>query len=144
LELFDKKIGSFGITGRRQEVKGYCYLLKEYIETVLYQEMNVRSQMLREQAVENLLQEIATFDTTRQNVKYILMRGQELGYDLQIPRVVIVVEPDGLHKADMLYSLTNEEQSFQVKKLSFKRELTQMIKNIFNHTKDIIVPFQED
>lgn len=141
LELFDKKIGSFGITGRRQEVKGYCYLLKEYIETVLYQEMDVRSQMLREQAVENLLQEIATFDTAKQNEKYILMRGQELGYDLQIPRVVIVVEPEELHKADMSYSITNEEK---VKRLSFKRELTQMMKNIFNHTKDIILPFQED
>src|SRR5699024_7156299 len=128
LELFDKKIGSFGITGKREQVKGYCYLLKEYIETLLYQEMNVRSQMLHEQAVENLLREIATYNSVKQNEQYILMRGHELGYDLQIPRVVIVMESEGILRAqDVHYALTNKGKSLQAKKLSLKRELTQAI-----------------
>lgn len=30
IELIGKKIGTFGITGKREDVKGYCYLLRIY------------------------------------------------------------------------------------------------------------------
>lgn len=145
IEFFDKKIGSFGITGKREEVKGYCYLLKEYIETMLYHEMNVKSQFLQEQAVKNLLQEIAIFDPTKEKESYLLLRGQELGYDLELTRIVLVIDLFQFKQvAKQIYNKRDTKQSSELKIQSLKQKVVKIMKHLFNSTEELIVSFQDD
>lgn len=142
IEILDKRIGSFGITGERDEVKGYCYLLKEYIETMLYQEMYVKSQIQHEHAVENLLREIAVFNRHKQNESYILLRGQELGYDLELSRICLILDFHQFNQETAtLYKEDREGQSAPPKIQLIKKNMVQVMGNFFNRTNDIIAPY---
>lgn len=145
IKISGENVGSFGITGEREEVKGYCYLLKEYIETMLYQEMYIRSQMLHEKDVENLLKEITVMPADESNEQYLRIRGEELGYNLNLPRMVITINFfEKLTKEKEFFHESNEKQLTQIKKISFNRELIRAIKTIFSNVEDIIIPFQKN
>ncbi|KAB7708278.1 hypothetical protein F9802_06145 [Bacillus aerolatus] len=145
IELFNKNIGSFGITGEKEKVKKYCYLLKKYIETMLYQEMYMKSTLLREQAVKNLIQEISVFDPKKSDESYLLSRGHELGYDLQPPHIAIVVDLFRFEEVTkQIYEKAEGQQSAEMQIQSFKLDVLAIIQRTFRKPNDLIAAMQDD
>lgn len=145
IEIFDKNVGSVGITGKRKEVRNYCYLLKKYIEIMLYQEMYLKSQVLREQAVENLIQEISVFDLNKHDESYLILRGRELGYDLLPPRIAIIIDLYQFKKfTKQIYKKMVDEISPELQIQSLKQEIIEVMQKVFKDQNDLIAPIQDD
>lgn len=145
IEIFDKNIGSFGITGKRKEVRNYGYLLKKYIETMLYQEMYLKSHVLREQAVENLIQEISVFDLNKHDENYLVLRGRELGYDLLPPRIAIIIDLYQFKKiTKQIYKKTADELSPELEIQFLKLEVIEIMQKVFKDQDDLIALIQDD
>lgn len=135
--LLGKTIGSIGITGKKEEVRRYCYLLKEYLETMLYQKMYMNSALLKEQAVFSFIQDIVAFDEDKNNEAFLLSRGFELGYDLKPPHAAIII--DIIHLA-----MLEKETATEIQSQLIHRKIKQEIKIVFNNPNDLIAPLPDN
>ncbi|MDY0393590.1 sugar diacid recognition domain-containing protein [Virgibacillus halophilus] len=91
VKLQSKTIGSVGVTGKREEVKYYCYLIKEYLENLLYQEIYLKSVQMRDQHITDLVIDIASFNQTIMEESILLSRAEEMGYNLTLPHYAVIV-----------------------------------------------------
>jgi carbohydrate diacid regulator len=85
-------LGTVGITGSPAQVRRFGLVVKRQTEILLQESVVLRSGLLRERALEDLVRDIAYFDAEVVEPELIAYRAGELGYDLGVPRVVVVVE----------------------------------------------------
>ena len=143
IEISNKIIGSFGITGERGKVKTYCYLLKKQIEMMIYQEMYMKSALIKERAIKNLIQEISAYDNNLVNESFLLTRGQELGYDLKSSFISVAID---LFPRDASIKTTKIQDGapleFNMQTIRF--ELHSIIKKAFCNGNDLIAEMAHD
>ncbi len=90
--LGDTALGTVGITGSPAQVRRFGLVVKRQTEILLQESVLLRSRLLRERALEDLVRDIAYFDAEVVEPELIAYRGGELGYDLGLPRVAVVVD----------------------------------------------------
>jgi carbohydrate diacid regulator len=83
--------GTVGITGSPSQVRRFGLVVKRQTEILLEESVLLRSRLLRERALEDLVRDIAYFDADVVEPDLIIYRAAELGYDLNTPRVAVVV-----------------------------------------------------
>lgn len=106
--------------------------------------MYMKSQIFKEQSIENLLKQIILFDPRYQDESYILLRGEEIGYNLYLPRIVIIIDFYQFEKnTEQIYNKA-VNNTIQSKVQYFKQEILKIINNTMKDTRDIIAPFLED
>ncbi|MFC7394059.1 CdaR family transcriptional regulator [Scopulibacillus cellulosilyticus] len=145
IDIFGKTIGTFGISGERKDVKKFADLVKKYMEIILYQEVQMRSTVLRERALRNLIQEISTFNPQISDESLLITRANELGYDLKPPYIAIVIKiisMEDLEKPNKYEA--DEEQFANIKMHAIKSDVQNIIENYFSSTNEIIVPLGND
>lgn len=121
-------VGSIAIAGPPEEVSRYGYLVQKQAELLLRENALLRSSLLREQAVQELILEIASFDPLRADESLLLLRGRELGYDLRSARAVVV--------AEILRPETVP--------LDRRRELQSIARRAFAHPQDVVTRLGDD
>src|SRR2546429_1910716 len=84
-------LGTVGITGSPSQVRRFGLVVKRQTEILLQESVLLRSRLLRERALEDLVRDIAYFDADVVEPDLIVYRATELGYDLNVPRVAVVV-----------------------------------------------------
>lgn len=84
-------LGTVGITGSPSQVRRFGLVVKRQTEILLQESVLLRSRLLHERALEDLVRDIAYFDADVVEPDLISYRGAELGYDLTVPRVAVVV-----------------------------------------------------
>jgi len=92
IELSGEFVGTVGITGEPNKVAKYGMLAKKYAEILLREEIINKSSLLREKALQSLVQEIANFDSIHSDEMILLTRARELGYDLKTRRIAAVID----------------------------------------------------
>ncbi|MCM3569302.1 sugar diacid recognition domain-containing protein [Neobacillus mesonae] len=143
IEISNKIIGSFGITGEREKVKTYCYLLKKQIEMMIYQEMYMKSALIKEKALKDLIQEISSYDHHFVNESYLITRGQELGYNLKTSFIAVAIHLSPQDASKNSVKIQDDTPlDFNVKTIRF--ELHSIIKRAFNNTNDLIAEMAHD
>jgi carbohydrate diacid regulator len=95
LILDGQGVGTVGITGSPGEVRRFGLVVKRQIEILLRESVTLRSRVLRERALEDLLADVASYDADLVEPDLVLFRGAELGCDLTLRRAVVVVEVHG-------------------------------------------------
>jgi carbohydrate diacid regulator len=85
-------LGTVGITGSPAQVRRFGLVVKRQTEILLQESVVLRSRLLRERALEDIVRDIAYFDAEVVEPELIAYRAGELGYDLRVPRVVVVVD----------------------------------------------------
>jgi carbohydrate diacid regulator len=85
-------LGTVGITGSPTQVQRFGLVVKRQTEILLQESMLLRTRMLRERTVEDLIRDIAHFAADRTEPEDVIFRARELGYDLRAPRVVVLIE----------------------------------------------------
>ncbi|WP_194909302.1 CdaR family transcriptional regulator [Catenulispora rubra] len=85
-------VGTVGITGSPGQVSRFGLVVKRQIEILLREAVTTRSRALRERALEDLLADLASYDPNLVEPGLILFRGAELGCNLALRRVVVVLE----------------------------------------------------
>lgn len=88
----DRIVGTVGITGNPDEVDKFGMIVKSQTESMLREVTLLRSVFLREKALQSLLYDIVTYEPEILESSVIEARGERLGYDLNLSRVVMVVE----------------------------------------------------
>ncbi len=121
-------VGSIAIAGPPHAVSRYGQLVQKQAELLLRENALLRSSLLREQATQELILEIASFDPSKADESLLLMRGRELGYDLRSARVVVVVE------------LLRPEAVA----LHLRREAQELARRSFPHPQDIVTRLGEE
>ncbi len=90
--LGETALGTVGITGSPAQVRRFGLVVKRQTEILLQESVLLRSRLLRERALEDLVRDIAYFDAEVVEPELIAYRAGELGYDLGVPRVAVVVD----------------------------------------------------
>jgi carbohydrate diacid regulator len=90
--LGDTALGTVGITGSPAQVRRFGLVVKRQTEILLQESVLLPSRLLRERALEDLVHDIAHFDAEVVEPELIAYRAGELGYDLGVPRVAVVVD----------------------------------------------------
>jgi carbohydrate diacid regulator len=125
IQFFDKVIGSVSIAGLPEEVARYGLLVKRQAEMMLREEAFLESNLLRERALRDLVENVALFDTGSENEERIKLQGKELGFNLDKCRTAIVIE---------MKKWANEaaESAFQ--------KMLREIRSCFSNPRNVICP----
>jgi carbohydrate diacid regulator len=145
IELSGEFVGTVGITGEPNKVAKYGMLAKKYAEILLREEIINKSSLLREKALQGLVQEIANFDSIHSDEMLLLTRGRELGYDLKSCRIVTVI--DLFHFNDItseIHQQTLKKASPEIHIQSLKINIESKVKEVFSNNQDITVSLGSD
>jgi carbohydrate diacid regulator len=91
LFLANRVVGTVGITGSPSIVRPFGEIVRAQTEIMLRETMLVRLALLRDQALEELLADVAAFDAESSSQEALMTRGEELGFRLDLPRAAVVV-----------------------------------------------------
>ncbi|MDW7675608.1 MAG: sugar diacid recognition domain-containing protein, partial [Bacillota bacterium] len=86
--LNSKVIGAVGITGRPQVVGKFGELVKNQVEMMCQQSFAAELTKIRSKAEETLVHEVISGNIN----SMLIARGHMLGYDLNLPRVIIIID----------------------------------------------------
>lgn len=87
-------VGTVGITGSPRQVRRFGLVVRRQTEILLQESVELRSRLLRERALEELVRDIGSFDADVVDPAFVVARAKELGYDLTVPRTVVIVDVD--------------------------------------------------
>jgi carbohydrate diacid regulator len=87
-------VGTVGITGSPRQVRRFGLVVRRQTEILLRESLELRSRLLRERALEELVRDIGSFDADVVDPEFLVGRAAELGYDLTVPRAVLIVDVD--------------------------------------------------
>jgi carbohydrate diacid regulator len=135
--LENRTVGTVGITGKPDEVKRFGMVVKSQTEIMLRESLHLRIALLQEKALESLLQDIANYDPTIVEPAVLVARGEELGYDLNLSRVAVVV--DLARFADLANSFKSHGNSGrpELELQSLKVGVLRTIKEVFSGDQDL-------
>ena len=135
--LENQTVGTVGITGNPDEVKRFGMVVKSQTEIMLRESLHLRIALLQEKALESLLQDIASYDPTIVEPVVLMARGEELGYDLNLRRVAVVV--DLARFAELADSFKSEAGSGmpELELQSLKVGVLRTIKEVFSGDQDL-------
>ncbi|WP_433178566.1 CdaR family transcriptional regulator [Actinoallomurus sp. CA-150999] len=109
--------GTVGITGAPAQVRRFGLVVQRQTEILLRESLLLRSHLLRERVLEDLVRDIAHFDADLVTPDELALRAEELGYDLGVPRTAMLLEledtataiaPDGHNLRSTLLRLIRE------------------------------------
>ena len=92
IQLFDNVLGSVSIAGLPEEVARYGLLVQKQAEIMLREQAFLESNLLRERALRDLIENVASYDPRNGNEEFIMMQAKELGFNLSRCRAAIVIE----------------------------------------------------
>ncbi|MEU5609676.1 CdaR family transcriptional regulator [Streptomyces sparsogenes] len=85
-------VGTVGITGTPAQVRRFGLVVKRQTEILLRESSVLRSGVLRERVLEDLLADVATYDAEAVEPDFVLFRAAEVGFDLRLRRIAVAVE----------------------------------------------------
>lgn len=125
IQLFDRVLGSVSIAGLPEEVARYGMLVQKQAEIMLREQAFLESNLLRERALRDLIENVASFDPRNGNEEFVMMQAKELGFNLSRCRAAIVIEMDN-------WSNEAAESAFQ--------RMLRETKSSFSNPRNVICP----
>ena len=92
IQFFDRVLGSVSIAGLPEEVERYGLLVQKQAEIMLREQAFLESNLLRERALRDLIENISSYDPRKGSGELIIMQANELGFNILKCRVAIVIE----------------------------------------------------
>ncbi|MDO4987759.1 MAG: sugar diacid recognition domain-containing protein [Synergistes sp.] len=126
IQFFDKIIGAISIIGKPDEVERFGIFAQQQAESMLREQVFIESNIAKERALRELIDNIADFDGSVSMTELINLQGRELGVSLSRCRVAMVMELREWHRGE-----TPE---------CVRRMLLRDICSCFPHTGNIICP----
>src|SRR5918995_552750 len=135
--LENRTVGTVGITGKPNEVKRFGMVVKSQTEIMLRESLHLRIALLQEKALESLLQDIANYDPTIVEPAVLVARGEELGYDLNLSRVAVVVDLARFARIADSHKYRTSNGRPELELQSLKIGVLRTIKEIFSSDQDL-------
>ncbi len=128
LSIEGEVIGSIGITGSPEDISKYAELIHQIAQTFIEFSLQQRSSADRDYKLRNLLHDIAG-GVQEGAVENIRQRAFDLGYDLELPRVVILLEATP--------AATEDRQAFA------QKYLAPLLNEVFCLPQDIVCQYSD-
>jgi len=140
IEIGKRIYGAIGIQGVRAEVEKYGLLLKKYSELFLRDSIFLQTSQIRENALNDFLYELVSFNPQEESAEYLLMRGYDLSFNLNLPRVALIID---LRFAEKSGHIKNQPVNSDFK--DFDRmintiQFRSIIRKIFSDPEDLVAP----
>ena len=87
-----RAVGTVGITGTPAQVRRFGLVVKRQTEILLRESVSIRSGVLRDRVLEDLLADIAAYDERLVEPEFLVHRAAEAGLDLRLPRLAVCVQ----------------------------------------------------
>lgn len=138
IELNRQIYGTIGIQGERAEVEKYGLLLKKYSELFLRDRILLQTGQIKENALNDFLYELVSFNACEESGEHLILRGEELGFNLRLPRIAVMVDMridtgSGSWKPDKK-EFDDFDRMFDT--IQFRK----IIRTIFSHPEDFVAP----
>ena len=85
-------LGTVGISGSPRRVRQFGQVVQRQTEILLQQALDIRSRMLRERALQDLIRDIVFYDAEVMEPETVALRAEELGFTPDLKRVVVLVD----------------------------------------------------
>ena len=131
-------VGSVGITGDPAVVRPFGEIVRRQTEILIRETSLLRLGLLRERALEQLLQDIASFDGDPRDAAAIGLRAEELGFRLDLPRAPVVLEVPH----DARDAATAGDRA--VDRQSRKYDLLRAVRDVFSNQQDLVTSVGTD
>lgn len=92
LVMDGRAVGTVGITGTPSQVRRFGLVVKRQTEILLRESVTLRSRVLRERVLEDLLADIAAYDARVVEADFIVYRAAETGFDLRLRRTAVAIQ----------------------------------------------------
>lgn len=135
--LENRTVGTVGITGNPDEVKRFGMVVKSQTEIMLRESLHLRIAMLQEKALESLVYDIANYDPAILEPEALVARAEELGYDLNLSRVSVVVDLAQFTHLASSYRLRPDNRTPELELQSLKLGVLRTIKDVFGDEQDL-------
>jgi carbohydrate diacid regulator len=135
--LENRTVGTVGITGAPDEVKRFGMVVKSQTEIMLRESLHLRIALLQEKALESLVYDIANYDPAILEPEALAARGEELGYDLNLSRVSVVVDLAQFTHLASSYRLRPDNSTPELELQSLKLGVLRTIKDFFGDEQDL-------
>jgi carbohydrate diacid regulator len=83
-------VGTVGITGAPARLRRFGPIVARHTEILLRESAVLRTQLLRERGIEDLVRDIASYDPELIEPRFLHARAAELGFTLDVPRAAAV------------------------------------------------------
>lgn len=103
-----KPVGTVGLAGSPRTVYRFGLIVQRQIEILVRESELLRSKLLREQALRDVVRDIAFFDADTITPATLTSYAAELGVDLRLPRVAIVIDHPASIPAPAMLRLARE------------------------------------
>jgi carbohydrate diacid regulator len=135
--LENRTVGTVGITGNPREVEPFGMVVKSQTEIMLRESLHLRIALLQERALESLVYDIANYDPAILEPEALVARGEELGYDLNLTRVSVVVDLAQFTHLATSYRLSSDNRTPELELQSLKLGVLRTIKDVFGDEQDL-------
>lgn len=125
IQFFDKVIGSVSITGMPDEVERFGLLVQKQAEIMLREQAFLESNLMRERALRDLVENVASYDASQGMGELITLQGKELGVTLTRCKASVVVE---MKK----WKDESNENAYQI--------MVRELRSAFSHPRNVICP----
>ena len=133
----NRTVGTVGITGNPDEVKRFGMVVKSQTEIMLRESLHLRIALLEEKALESLVYDIANYDPAILEPGALVARGEELGYDLNLSRISVVVDLAQFTHLASSYRLHPDNRAPELELQSLKLGVLRTIKDVFGDEQDL-------
>lgn len=123
-------IGTIGITGSPQEISRYAALIQQFAQIFMSFQSQQQTTAQLDYRKQNLIREIVTFEKRIRNPKDVYTLAYEVGVDLNVPRVAVLVKNGQEVETD----LTGEEKE------QASEHVKEILTKYFSDPQDFICP----
>ena len=125
IQFFGKVIGSVSIAGIPEEVERFGLLVQKQAEIMLREQAFLESNLIRERALRDLVENVASYDGSQGMSELINMQGKELGVTLTRCKNVIIAEMKS-------WKDDSSENAYQI--------MVRELRSAFSHPRNVICP----
>ena len=125
IQFFGKVIGSVSIAGIPEEVERFGLLVQKQAEIMLREQAFLESNLIRERALRDLVENVASYDGSQGMSELINMQGKELGVTLSRCKNVIIAEMKS-------WKDDSSENAYQI--------MVRELRSAFSHPRNVICP----
>lgn len=125
IQFFDKVVGSISIAGMPEEVERFGLLVQKQAEIMLREQAFLESNLMRERALRDLVENIASYDGSQGMGELINLQGKELGVTLSRCKGAVVVEMRS-------WKDESSENAYQI--------MVRELRSAFSHPRNVICP----
>jgi carbohydrate diacid regulator len=128
-------VGTVGITGDPETVRSFGEIVRRQTEILLRQTMLLRLDLLRERALEQLVQDIAGYEPDSGDDEWLHLRAEELGFAIDVARsaVIIAIDHASLRGPDR-----SPGHAVDIDRQSRTSHLVRAARDVFNAPQDLV------